>query len=67
MTNQEFVEKYKGSYPDIHGRTPWRTWDELAVDMEKDLKEVVLNQIASQNNIPVKDLKMPNAHRMETD
>ncbi len=41
MTKAEFIKKYKGAVPDFNGRTPWKTWNDLVVDMDKDLDSVI--------------------------
>jgi hypothetical protein len=35
---EDIVKNYKGAFPDVHGRTPWKTWDELAECMRSDIE-----------------------------
>lgn len=37
-TADDIVKNYKGAFPDVHGRTPWKTWDELAECMRSDIE-----------------------------
>lgn len=37
MTKDEFVNKYVGSFPDPHGRTSWKSWDDIRKSMKADL------------------------------
>lgn len=41
MTREEFVKKYKGAVPDVHGRSPWKTWQHLEDEMMHDLTLIV--------------------------
>lgn len=43
MTKEDFIKKYKGCFPDTTGRTPWKTWNDIVVDMDKDLDSVINN------------------------
>lgn len=41
MNKQEFIKKYRGATPDPHNRTPWKRWEDIEKDMEKDLDELI--------------------------
>jgi hypothetical protein len=41
MTKKQFVEKYKGAFPDPNGNSLWKSWDELKEEMFNDLNEVI--------------------------
>jgi hypothetical protein len=36
----EFIETYCGAFPDVEGRKPWKTWDELREAMRKDIIKI---------------------------
>ena len=53
MNKQDFIKKYKGAIPDVHGRTHWKTWDEIAKNMDSDLDLVCKEQSKSISTVYV--------------
>jgi len=45
MSNEEIIKKYIGSYPDVHSRKEWNTWDEIRESMNRDLNIVRIDTI----------------------
>lgn len=46
MNKQEFIKKYRGAIPDAHNRTPWKRWEDIEKDMDKDLDELIREAVS---------------------
>lgn len=51
MTAEEFVERYCGTCPDAHRRSPFTTWDGIREAMAEDLKQMISSACREQREI----------------
>lgn len=60
MTTEEFVERYCGTCPDAHRRSPFTTWDGIREAMAEDLKQMISSACKEQRKICAREAYIEN-------